>query len=317
MWLYSKIKKYNFFSVFPLYVILYSLFFCSLFSIQASDSKEYPELEEGEKFVTKVKETVGSFKSEVFKDKNLFFLLGPSRAGKSTILNLLAGKNLSAKQRDECGLWQIAGARIIAYIGHGASETILPNYWDDNKGTLFFDSPGSNDTRGPEYDVARSHILRTVGQNAKNVKFAIVSSMDSIQQQDGRLTDTINQLKKFIPSFDVKDSVIIATKADSDLNETHVVNSLKRQGFSCFKGVIFHKPSQAGPINGSSITSSIYSAPSFPSNKDLFGVSLSDKTNTEISTLISNLNNTIIKNNVCGDFYQDFSKRCIELIIHI
>lgn len=308
----SKIKKNNFNSLFfQLYIILSIFFCCSLFSIQASELRS--DLEEGERFVTEVRKYVGSFKPEVFKNKDLFFLLGPSRAGKSTILNLLAGKNLSAK-RDECGLWQIDGAGVIAYIGHGASETILPNYWADDKGTFFFDSPGFNDTRGSEYDIARAYILSTVGKNAKNVKFSIVSSMDSIQQQDGRLTDTINQLKGFIPSFKVEDSVIIATKADSDLNETHVVNSLKRQRFSCFKAVIFHKPSQAGRIDGSSITTSIYSAPSFPSNKNLFSISLSDKTVNYINALISNLNKTIIGNDVCGGLYKDFSNHCSNLI---
>ena len=94
--------------------------------------------------------------------KNLI-LIGVTGAGKSTVVNYLAGKQLEAiedKYEDDEYYIEVSDAIKGIEIGKGKSScTKMPARWISNKKVAYWDCPGFSDTEGPVQDITNAYYI--------------------------------------------------------------------------------------------------------------------------------------------------------------
>jgi energy-coupling factor transporter ATP-binding protein EcfA2 len=196
--------------------------------------------EEIEHFVNSIRRNVELFKVGV-KDhiqNDIILVLGSSGSGKSTVMNMIAGKPLEVFE--EAGDWRVdvvgksyageiaAEGFLPMKIGHnGAAETNLPNYIFAAENQFWYCPVVVGHTRGCVVDISNAyyvhHILTTVGQSfayAKGVKFVIVQSSSGTREEGGRsFRYSIESICKMFPSQSVenllKASTFVFTKVAS------------------------------------------------------------------------------------------------------
>ncbi|RTK95857.1 MAG: ATP-binding cassette domain-containing protein [Neisseriaceae bacterium] len=185
------------------------------------------DFSEGDRFIERVK-ALSTVELKTVKDKDIVLLVGPTGSGKSTLLNMLAGSSFTCK-KNNCDEWEIDANPQVATIGHTLSETFVPNYWKDHLGNIFYDCPGFEDTRGEDYDIAKSYFLKTIGDHAQSMKVLLVGDIHTLSaMRGGSFGKVVEQVKSFIPGFDMlTDSELIITKALYSKKPSHISNILE------------------------------------------------------------------------------------------
>lgn len=136
------------------------------------------------------------------KDKDVVVFLGNTGAGKSTLINFLAGEELT-----------VAGTGYVLSVPNDpeamvigtqlfSSETLYPKSIDieiSNRETLrFFDLPGLDDTDGSVRNLVNSAFVRRILLDAKTVRFVYVAGQDQFTADRGqsvsRTLEALNQL---------------------------------------------------------------------------------------------------------------------------
>ncbi len=132
-----------------------------------------------------IENAINPFLQNQEKYDNTVFVMGPTGAGKSTLINYLAGKELFFQLKNyKPGIFP-KEENEIAYIGRGGgSTTLTPNIWHANTSDFadvtFIDCAGDFDSSGTIVEIINSKIKTIIAQNVNNAKILIVSSQDSI-----------------------------------------------------------------------------------------------------------------------------------------
>lgn len=112
------------------------------------------------------------------KGQHIVVFLGNTGAGKSTLVNLLAGKELSVGPWDnDYVLTNPDDDQAMAIGTSGQSETLYPKSIDVN-GFRFFDLPGFNDTDGSERNLVNAAFIRQILIDAASVRLVFVAGQD-------------------------------------------------------------------------------------------------------------------------------------------
>lgn len=112
------------------------------------------------------------------KDRHIVAFLGNTGSGKSTLVNLLAGKKLIPSEDGEDYILadpQDPTAMVIGTTGN--SETLYPKAIDVD-GLRFFDLPGFNDTDGSERNLVNAAFTRKILLDAASVRLVFVVGQD-------------------------------------------------------------------------------------------------------------------------------------------
>jgi len=159
--------------------------------------------EEAELFIGKVKELLISVTSMNVDSKEYILIVGPTGSGKSTIINIIAGSQIVCLLNKK-NKWEITAEPSVATIGHSKSTTLLPNYWEDAHGNRYFDCPGFNDTRGEDYEIAKSYFLTAIAKKAKGLKVMLVVDYFTLNSKKcGPFSELMDELKLFLPHFNI------------------------------------------------------------------------------------------------------------------
>ena len=165
------------------------------------------------------------------KGKNIVAFLGNTGSGKSTLVNLLAGKELVEDQYGQGYILATPGDSSAMKIGTtGDSETLYPKYIavDD---LLLFDLPGFNDTEGSERNLVNAAFTRQILIEASSVRFVFVAGEDEFTALRGdpvkKMFDAIRLLFVTDTQSDdlINNSVFVVTKSTCS-NKKNAINYL-------------------------------------------------------------------------------------------
>lgn len=161
------------------------------------------------------RQNAGVFNSA--KGQNIVVFLGNTGAGKSTLVNFLAGKELIVGPYADDFVLDNPDDKTAMAIGTGGnSETLYPKYIDVD-GLRFFDLPGFNDTDGSERNLVNAAFIRQILLDAASVRLVFVAGQDQFTADRSvsvkQMFNCIKQL--FVVGQDISlvdDAIFVATK---------------------------------------------------------------------------------------------------------
>ncbi|XP_065640597.1 uncharacterized protein LOC136073158 isoform X2 [Hydra vulgaris] len=118
--------------------------------------------------------------------KNIVLFIGNTGSGKSTLINYLIEKELLVDENDNIVLKNQNDASAMMIGDSVLSKTLLPKFIELDH-FLLYDLPGFNDTRGLLLNLVNAAFLKNIIENAKTVRFVIVTCMEEIAACRGEL----------------------------------------------------------------------------------------------------------------------------------
>jgi energy-coupling factor transporter ATP-binding protein EcfA2 len=151
------------------------------------------------------------------KNKDIIVFLGDTGAGKSTLINLLAGIPLKTDTRGNVVTRESDSSGMRIGSG-GHSVTKHPQYIAVDGVGILCDLPGFEDTDGALDDVINASLIRSILLNARSVKAVFVASGSEIDAVRGaafkRLMQSINMFSnKEVPN---SSSLLVVNKLDRE-----------------------------------------------------------------------------------------------------
>jgi len=150
--------------------------------------------------------------------KDVVLIIGKTGTGKSTLIQGISGRQLYSTvhttekygQVVEKKVFEAREALVGFEIGHvKSSMTKCINYFihqqDDSTGdgVMYLDSPGFEDTSGPEIDIATSVMLSSVAKKCRSLRFVILINYASlIENRGGAIRILLKFIRSFVQDFD-------------------------------------------------------------------------------------------------------------------
>jgi len=151
------------------------------------------------------------------KGQHIVAFLGNTGAGKSTLVNFLAGKEMKVSEDEEDYVLANPEDKTAMLIGTGGkSETLYPKSIDV-EGLRFFDLPGFNDTDGSERNLVNAAFTRQILLDAASVRLVFVVGQDQFTaDRSASIKQMFNCLKQLFIVDEginlVNEGVFVATK---------------------------------------------------------------------------------------------------------
>ena len=166
------------------------------------------------------------------KGQHIVAFLGNTGAGKSTLVNLLAGKKLKVSEDGEDYVLEDCQDNSAMVIGlGGGSETLYPKSIDVD-GLRFFDLPGFNDTDGSERNLVNAAFIRQILLEAASVRLVYVVGQDQFTaDRSASVRHLFNSIKQLFVADQgvniVDNGIFVATKITSPTED--IINFLLKK----------------------------------------------------------------------------------------
>lgn len=112
------------------------------------------------------------------ESENAILLLGPTRSGKSNLVQYLTGDNSKLMAvKTESGDYTIrdgSNTEENTSVSSTLSQTVIPGIHIDENQTLWMDFPGFGDKHNETVEITKVFLIKHVIQRVKNVKFVLV-----------------------------------------------------------------------------------------------------------------------------------------------
>jgi len=119
------------------------------------------------------------------RGRHIVAFLGNTGAGKSTLVNLLAGKQLENRYNQNYVL-EFPDDPTAMAIGTGADSQTLYTKFVEVEDLLFFDLPGFNDTEGSVRNLVNAAFMRHILMEAASVRAVFVMGQDEFTARRGQ-----------------------------------------------------------------------------------------------------------------------------------
>lgn len=218
--------------------ILYVL--CVHSAIAASDNSTSDSAEKIFDFVNKARASL-----KLTTNPNIVLVTGMTGSGKSTLTHYVSGNYSKMISIEPSGV----GSEYTIYDGldpdvdhqdsSTVSRTFIPEMNVDEEQNVLYDCPGFADTRNETVEIATTFLIKSVIENAKNIKIVLIVNFESVTQghdrQDldnslSRLSELIQNVKQFensisivitkVPSFYIRGKNIVEVLENSVKNST-------------------------------------------------------------------------------------------------
>ena len=210
----------------------------------ATNNKLYTQLSKILDFIRDVESSI-----EGISESKFIFLVGPTGAGKSTLMNYLNLNDSHFIVANEKGEIQLRKPQeSISVIGNGTSSTtIIPQPFKINgiNGT-FLDCAGEGDTSGILAEIINSTIKKKISSKAEQAKIILVTKQSSLDSNGGYgavFKDSLDKSAKFFNDIShFKDSVsFVVTGSSVKGNSVEIAtNDLRvicgHKNFESYKG---------------------------------------------------------------------------------
>ncbi len=171
------------------------------------------------------------------EDNNIYIALGLTQEGKSTLINFLGGKRLTAKKSIGTNIMVVE--KPFKGIEDGddlTSKTSVPAYWYDEEKIIYYDAPGFSDTGSAtftkeEADVINAYsIFKLFDKLPRDrIKIMLVVAESSIVSTGAGIKTTINTMGKFFENNlkDVASGTCVVVTKQEKLTESEVREKFK------------------------------------------------------------------------------------------
>lgn len=161
-----------------------------------------------------IEQSMGAF--DLVRDRDVIMVCGKTGVGKSTFIQGIAGKRIYTLDHTSQSYGETATKTVYDAqdalenfeIGHGkVSKTRSLNAYlhknsDNGTECVYLDSPGLEDTRGVEMDIATSALLSQVAKRCKSLRFALLIHCASLVEDRGNaFRSVIKFAKRFVQDF--------------------------------------------------------------------------------------------------------------------
>jgi len=163
-------------------------------------------------------------------NKDIVVLLGKTGAGKSTLVNFLAGKELKVDTHDNIVLKNTHDDSAMKIGVTASSETILPKFINTDD-LLLYDLPGFGETRGTALSLVEACFIKNIIENARAVRFVFVAGQDDITSERGKsFKELIEIIKKIVPTESIENiSLLVITKTKPGKNTPQIISMLEEK----------------------------------------------------------------------------------------
>lgn len=166
---------------------------------------------------------INSKKIDFCHKKEVVLVMGDTGAGKTTLVSIITKAELNSNETvEDSGEYIIVDEKqLISGINTTVSKTIIPNLMVHKKtGTIYYDCPGFNDSRGVANDISVSYFTRKLLNKSSAVKFVFVISYLAVQNGAGdrhNFLDLVKHAVTFIKNIDkYADGIaLIVTKVEN------------------------------------------------------------------------------------------------------
>ncbi|MDR0329965.1 MAG: 50S ribosome-binding GTPase [Rickettsia sp.] len=169
------------------------------------------------RLMERVNELIG--KETVKEGKDIVAFVGPTKAGKSTLINCLLGNQLICKKdKDTEDTFIIKAPEILGpKIGEGGeSETVKPKGYQNVPSTNYamWDFAGFSDNKGTEQEIVNAISYQTILRPQNTVRFVLVAPCDLIKSANPLpFYKLLNELQQICPQI-ANSLCIVSTKAE-------------------------------------------------------------------------------------------------------
>lgn len=155
------------------------------------------------------------------KNQNITLVVGNTGSGKSTLVHYVAGddSNLISIEPDgddaEYIVYDGLDPEIGEIVSTTKSRTLVPEMVIDKEGKVWYDCPGFADTRNRTVEIASAYLMKSVIENASNIKIVLVVNYGSVTKSYDRsdldrLLTHATQLVKNIDRYKNSVSLVVS-----------------------------------------------------------------------------------------------------------